>query len=456
MTDQTRHDESPSRRSFLKHTGAAVAGTAVTPLASRTYAGGDETIRIALIGCGGRGTGATVQALRTEGPVELYAMADAFEDQLKASHKNLAKAGGVSRSPDAGSQKGRMNVPPERQFVGLDAYRKVMALDEIDLVILTTPPGFRPIHFDAAVKAGKHVFMEKPLGTDAPGIQKLLSAAKEADRKGLKVGVGLNRRHSPVYEKTIQRIHDGAVGRIINERIYNMRGGTGKFHKRQKDETELEYQVRHWYYFAWLSGDFITEQSVHDFDVAAWMKGDAYPVAAEGQGGRLVRTGDDYGNIFDHFYVEYDFADGAKLLSQHRHIRNCWNQIGEFADGTKARASVLSKRKAAIQPHGADKPTWEATRQHNSYQLEHDHLFAAIREGRSYNEAYYGARSTMIAIIGRMAAYSGQRLSWDEALKRGKKITTDAEQWDAPAPVQPLSEGGYEIATPGETKVLTS
>ncbi len=447
-----------SRRHFLKQSGVTVTGAAVAgSVASRSHAGGDETIRVALIGCGGRGTGAAVQARRTDGPVVLYAMADAFEDRLEQNHRRLKKGGFWARPPaefrdSAEAQKTHMDVPPERRFVGLDAYRKVMAMDEIDVVLLATPPAFRPIHFDAAVKAGKHVFMEKPVATDAPGVRKVLAAAEEAKAKNLKVGVGLNRRHSPVYEKTIQRIHDGAVGRIINERIYNVRGGTGKFHKRQPEETELEYQVRHWYYFSWLSGDFITEQSVHDFDVACWMK-DAYPVAAQGQGGRLVRTGDDYGNIFDHFFVEYDFPDGGKLMSQHRHIRKCWNQVGEFAEGTEGRASVISKRKAAIRNYG-EEPHWTAERTKDSYQIEHDRLFAAIREDRPHMEAEYGARSTMAAILGRMAAYSGQRLSWKEALEKGRKRTTDAEQWDAPAPVQPEPDGGYAIATPGETTVL--
>ena len=263
-----------------------------------------------------------MQALSTKGKVTLWAMADAFPDRLEASYQRLVKGGHFSRSPNAGTQASRINVPPERRFSGLDAYRQVMALNEVDVIIQTTPPAFRPLHFAAAVEAGKHVFMEKPVATDAPGIRKVLAAAAEADRKGLKVGVGLNRRHSPLYQETPKRIHDGAIGRINSIRVYNVRSGSGKYHERQPGETELEYQVRHWYYFTWLSGDFVVEQSVHDLDVARWMKGQR-PVSAQGQGGRLVRAGDDYGNVFDHFYVDYDFADGSKLLSQHRHIRNC-------------------------------------------------------------------------------------------------------------------------------------
>lgn len=443
-----------SRRDFLQSSATlALGGAAVASLPARVHAAGTEELKIALIGCGGRGTGAAVQALSTTGKVKLWAMADAFEDRLEASYKQLVKGGRFSRSPDAGSQDGKVDVPPERRFAGLDAYRKVMALDEVDVVLLTTPPGFRPAHFKAAVEAGKHVFMEKPVATDAPGIRTVLAAAEQADRKKLKVGVGLNRRHSPLYEEAVRKIHDGAIGRLNTLRIYNIRGGTAKYHKRSSEETELEYQVRHWYYFAWLSGDFLVEQSVHDYDVACWMKGD-YPVSAQGQGGRLVRTGHDYGNIYDHFYVEYDFPDGSRLLTQHRHMRGCWNHIAEYADGSRGTASVVSKRLGSIGLYDREEPLWMGKEQGNSYQIEHDRLFHAIRNDTPHNEAVYGAKSTMAAILGRMAAYSGKVVTWQQALDEGRRLTTDAESWDAPAPVQPGPEGGYEIPLPGVTEVL--
>jgi predicted dehydrogenase len=429
--------------------GAATA----SGLAARPHALGDDEIKIALIGCGGRGTGAAVQALSTPGRVTLWAMADAFADRLEASYQRLVKGGPFSRSPNAGPQATKVDVPPERRFTGLDAFQKVMALDEVDVVIQTTPPAFRPQHFEAAIQAGKHVFMEKPVATDAPGVRTVLAAAQEADRRGLKVGVGLNRRHSPVYQAALQRIHDGVIGRLNTVRIYNVRSGSGKYHQRQPQESEFEYQVRHWYYFTWLSGDFIVEQSVHDFDVACWMKGQ-HPIAAQGQGGRFVRAGDDYGNIFDHFYVDYDFPDGSKLISQHRHMRGCWNHIAEYADGTRGTASVVSKRRATIQAHDTEQPMWRGEEQGNSYQIEHDRLFRAIRNGRPHNEAVRGAESTMTAILGRMAAYSGRMLTWEEAIQSEKRLTTDAVAWDAPAPVQPRPEGGYEIPIPGVTEVL--
>ena len=439
-----------SRRGFVQSSTAAVlSGAVARQLAAKAHAAGGEEIKIALVGCGGRGTGAAVQALSTEGPVTLWAMADAFEDQLDKSYNALIKGGRFSRSPGAGSQAGRVNVPPERRFAGLDAYRKVMALKEVDVVLLTTPPGFRPRQFEAAVAAGKHVFMEKPVASDAPGIRTVLAAAREADRQRLKVGVGLNRRHSWLYQQALQRIHDGAIGRINAVRIYNVRRGTGKYHKRQPQETELEYQVRHWYYFTWLSGDFIVEQSVHDFDIACWIKGQ-HPINAQGQGGRLVRKGDDYGNIYDHFYVEYEYPDGSKLLTQHRHMPHCWSQIAEFADGSKGTAGIVAKQRASIQLYDEDAPLWRAKEQGNSYQTEHDRLFAAIRNDQPHNEAQYGADATMSAILGRMAAYSGKMIAWDDALKSDVKLTADGEAWDSPAPVQPLPTGGYAIPVPGD------
>jgi len=442
------------RRRFLKHSTVAVLGsTAARGLPGRAHAAGDREIKIALIGCGGRGTGAAVQALSTPGSVILWAMADAFPDQLEASYKRLVEGARYSQSPDAGPQAAKVNVPPERRFTGLDAYRKVMALDEVDIIIQATPPGFRPTHFAAAVEAGKHVFMEKPVATDAPGIRKVLAAAREAESKGLKVGVGLNRRHSPLYEQTLHKIHSGIIGRLNAIRIYNVRSGTAKYHARKPGESELEYQVRHWYYFTWLSGDFLVEQSVHDYDIACWMKGD-HPVRAQGQGGRLVRTGNDWGNIFDHFYVDYDFADGSKLLTQHRHMKNCWSQIAEFADGSKGVASVIGKSKASIQLYDSDQLAWRGEESGNSYQIEHDRLFDAIRNDSPHNEAVHGAHSTMAAILGRMAAYSGRMVTWDEAISSEKQLTTDAETWDAPAPVAPLPGGGYSIPVPGVTSVV--
>lgn len=438
-----------SRRKFIAGTTAAALGGALVLPEGRAAAAGDRELKIALVGCGGRGTGAAAQALSTYGKVKLWAMADAFPEQLEKSLRVMsAQRPKVSQSKDVQSLKERIDVPAERRFVGLDAYRKVCALEEVDVVILTTPPGFRARQFAAVVEAGKHVFMEKPVATDVHGIQQVLSAAREAKRRNLKVGVGLNRRHSLLHEATLEKIHAGEIGRLNTIRIYNLRGGTNKFHERQPGESEMEYQVRHWYYFDWLSGDFLVEQSVHDYDVALWMKG-MLPVRAQGQGGRLVRTGKEWGNIYDHFYIEYDFPDGSKLLTQHRHIKGCWGSVGEFADGSKGSASIVGKSRATVMMHDRPDSAWRLKESGNSYQTEHDRLFRAIREDTPHNEAERGAHATFAAILGRMAAYSGKMLEWDEVLESGHRITPEGESWDTVPLVKPLRGGGYAIAKPG-------
>lgn len=444
------NNDLPNRRKFIAGTTAAAVGSTLITPDLPAKAAGDRELKIALVGCGGRGTGAAVQAMNTYGKVKLWAMADAFPENLEKSYKVMtAEKPKVSRDEFGRNLQNRIDVPAERRFVGLDAYRKVMAMKEIDMVILTTPPGFRPRQFEEAVKAGKHVFMEKPVATDVHGVQTVLKAAKEAKRRKLKVGVGLNRRHSPMYEATLDKIHAGEIGRLNTIRIYNVRGGTGKFYERQAGDTEMEYQVKHWYYFDWLSGDFLVEQSVHDYDVALWMKG-MLPVRCQGQGGRLVRSGQEWGNIYDHFYCEYDFPDGSKLLSQHRHIRGCWGLFGEYADGSKGTASVVGKARAMVQMHDTpNSAAWRIKESGNSYQIEHDRLFRAIREDTEHNEAERGAWASYAAILGRMAAYSGQMLEWDEVLESGHRITPEGETWDSEPVIQPSPGGGYPIAKPG-------
>ena len=446
------NDESLNRRKFIAGTTAAAVGSTLITPELPAKAAGDKELKIALVGCGGRGTGAAVQAMNTYGKVKLWAMADAFSANLEKSYKVMtAEKPKVSRDEFGRNLQDRIDVPAERRFIGLDAYRRVMAMPEIDLVILTTPPGFRARQFEEAVKAGKHVFMEKPVATDVHGVQTVLKAAQEAKRKKLKVGVGLNRRHSPMYEATLDKIHAGEIGRLNTIRIYNVRGGTGKFYERQPGDTEMEYQVKHWYYFDWLSGDFLVEQSVHDYDVALWMKG-MLPVRCQGQGGRLVRAGQEWGNIYDHFTCEYDFPDGSKLLSQHRHIRGCWGLFGEFADGSKGTASLVGKARAMVQMHDApNSAAWRIKETGNSYQIEHDRLFRAIREDTEHNEAERGAYASYAAILGRMAAYSGQMLEWDEVLASGHRITPEGETWNSEPVIQPLPGGGYPIAKPGRS-----
>jgi predicted dehydrogenase len=418
--------------------GTAVAGR--LSVARAVHARTSDELKIALIGCGGRGTGAAAQALNTPGPVKLWAMADAFDDRLQRSLKQLSSGAKVSRGSAEGLAE-RIDVPPERRFVGLEAYRQAIDCG-VDVVLLTTPPGFRPMQFDYAVREGKHVFMEKPVAVDGPGIRKVLAVAEEAKGKGLKVGVGLHRRHDPVYQQNIRRIRNGAIGELRLLCAYSNRAGTGKYLKRMPEMTEMQYQVGHWYYFTWLSGDFIVEQSVHMLDVCNWAKGD-YPVQAQGQGGRQVRTGKDYGQIFDHFAIEYTYADGAKMFSQNRHIRGCWNVIAHHAYGTGGHVQLGEA--PAAERRSKRKPA-------NPYQIEHDVLFDAIRNDKPRAEAEYAAMSTLTAIMGRMAGYSGKVVTRDEALNSTLDLSPERYAWDAQPPVLPDENGNYPVAMPGVTK----
>ncbi len=426
-----------NRRTFLKQS-AALAGTALLTDAARARdrAMGDRELKVALIGCGGRGTGAAAQALRTEGPVKLVAMADAFSDRLENSLNSIREAVGD-----------RVDVPESRRFVGFDAYEKAMA-DDVDVVILATPPGFRPMHFEHAVSAGKHVFMEKPVAVDAPGVREVLAAAEEAKRKNLKVGVGLQRHHQLPYLETVKRIRDGAIGDLVFLRCYW--NGAGVWTRpRQPGMTEMEYQMRNWYYFNWLCGDHIVEQHIHNLDVCNWLVGD-YPVTAQGQGGRQVRTGKEHGEIFDHHMVEFTYASGVKMLSCCRHIQGCWSSVSEHAHGTTGAANVSGAR---IRPHGGEEWRYRGESP-DPYQVEHDDLFHAIRNDVPFNEAEYGAKSTMTAIFGRMATYSGKQLSWDDALASNLSLSPERYAWDADPPTTPDEEGRYPIPMPGQTQAL--
>ncbi|HEY2892874.1 MAG TPA: Gfo/Idh/MocA family oxidoreductase, partial [Pirellulales bacterium] len=399
-----------SRREFLKNSTAAAVGGALLgnlALSRSAHAAGDDTIKIALIGCGGRGSGAAKQALSTQGPVKLIAMADVFQDRLDSSYKEL-----MSQEP----VKDRIDAPEERRFSGFDAYQKAIDAGP-DLVILATPPGFRPLHFEAAVKAGKHVFMEKPVATDAPGVRRVLAAAEESVKKRLAVGVGLQRRHEIKYLETIKRLQDGAIGDIVSTRVY-WNGSTPWVHTREELErkyghklSEMEYQLRNWYYFTWICGDHIVEQHIHNMDVGNWLKG-GYPVRANGMGGCQVRKGKDYGETFDHHAVEFEYADGSRMFSQCRHIPGCWNSVSEYAHGTKGIATISD---ASIRPNGGDAWRYRGPRP-DPYQVEHDDLFASIRAGNPINEAEAGAKSSMTAILGRMCTYSGKVITWDEAI----------------------------------------
>lgn len=448
----------PSRRAFVKTSSALLAGGAALATGLNTaraaQALGDKEIKVALIGCGGRGTDAAVQALSTKGKVTLWAMADAFskrmEDSLDRITRTLERNWG---SDSAERVKSAVQVSKERQFAGLDAYQK--AIDSgVDLVIHATPPGFRPAHVEAAIKAGKHLFTEKPLAVDAPGIRKVLGAGKLADEKGLCVGVGLQRHHDPAYVETVKRLQEGAIGDILLTRVYWNSGPLwlrtrGDFYKSYGHEpTEMEYQVNNWYYFNWLCGDHIVEQHIHNIDVSNWVK-QAHPISAQGAGGREVRTSADYGQIFDHHVVEFTYEDGSTMLSECRHMPGCWNQVAEFATGTKGKANVSGARYKVN-----DKEWVYDGEKGDPYQLEHDHLFAAIREGKPYNEMEYGAHSTMTAIMGRMATYSGKMIEWDEAINSDIELSPSHMDFAAAPPVVPDAKGNYPVPVPGVTKAV--
>lgn len=447
-----------NRRDFVK-TSAAVVGSLMAsqfPLSASAYHSVDDTIRVGLIGCGGRGTGAAMQALSTKQNVKLVAVADAFRDRLDESLSNLVNPDYSDWSgSDGQTLEDRIDVPEEHKFVGFDAYKEVLPL--VDVVILTTPPAFRPYHFEAAIEAGKHVFMEKPVATDAPGIRKVLETAEKAKQKQLNVVVGLQRHYQKVYREWVERLQHGMIGDIVLSRVYwNSAGVWVKERAKLEEEagrkiTEMEYQMRNWYYFNWLCGDHIVEQHIHNIDVSNWVK-QGHPVRAQGQGGRLIRTGLDHGEIFDHHFVEFEYEDGSRMLSQCRHMPGCMNRVSEAFHGTNGTAPqpglILSQSGHKLFEHrGKDDP--------NPYQVEHDELFKAIAKGDyKYADAENGAVATMTAIFGRMATYSGKVVEWDEALNSNVSLMPERFSFDAAPPVLPDAKGHYAIPQPGVTLVV--
>jgi predicted dehydrogenase len=441
------NNSTASRRRFLQTSAVAAAATSITSLTSPVHAGADETIKIALVGCGNRGAGAAANALQVKLPVKLWAMADAFPDRLEQSLNALSRMESKTNSGTIGD---RIDVPKERHFIGLQAYKQ--AIDAADVVLLCGPPGFRPEHFEYAVERGKHVFMEKPVATDAPGIHRILAAGKLAEEKGLKVGVGLQRHHEPKYLETIARLRDGAIGDLRMLRCY-WNGGTIKVPVAHAGLTELEYQVRNWYFFHWLSGDHIVEQHVHNLDVCNWIMG-ATPISALGMGGRQMRIGKDYGDIFDHHAVEYTYPNGLKMFSYCRQIPGCEPLVGEWAVGSRGDADVSKGQIRAgnsewrfPQPRGRA-PGNNAPQ--SPYQLEHDALFAAIRNGSPHNEIESGVNATMTAILGRMATYTGRTVAWDEAFSSKKTLMPPKiVDWNTMPLLLPDANGLYRLPAPG-------
>ena len=439
---KTKSSPSVSRREFCKTTALASGGilASTLPVGAAAHGAGSDMLKVALVGCGGRGTGAAVQALSTDIPVKLVAMADAFEDRLESSLTNIQN--------ELTEGKSLVEVPEKHRFVGFDAYKA--AIDLADVVILTTPPGFRPLHFEYAVNAGKHIFMEKPLATDAPGVRRVLKAAQMAKEKNLNVVVGLQRHYQTSYLNVYSKLKEGMVGAITAGQVYW--NGAGVWVKdRQPGQSELEYQMRNWYYFNWLCGDHILEQHIHNIDVANWFIG-GYPVSAQGMGGREVRTGERFGEIFDHHFVEFVYPSGAVVASQCRHQPNCLNRVTEIFQGTKGTIDMSSNSIKSWD--GQELYKHNDRKDANPYQVEHDRLFASIRDGGVISDAENGAYSTLTAIMGRMATYSGQLITWEDALNSERSLVPDDLTWESAPPVLPNDKGLYAIPVPGKTKVL--
>jgi predicted dehydrogenase len=435
-----------NRRDFVKNSSIIAGGllaTSFLPETSMFNSSVADTIKIAIIGCGGRGTGAVVQALSTKQNVKLVAMADAFKDRLDSCYQEIT-------SDDMAHLKDKIDVPADRKFVGFDGYAKAIPL--ADVVILTTPPGFRPLHFEAAINAGKHVFMEKPCATDPAGVQRVLAAAEKAKTKKLNVVVGLQRHYQTSYRELMKRLKDGMVGDIISASAWWNNDGVW-VNPRKPNMTEMEYQMRNWYYFNWLCGDHITEQHIHNIDVINWIKG-SYPIKARGTGGREVRKGKDFGEIFDHHIVEFEYADGTILNSQCRHQKGTWAKVDELAIGTKGK--IMFDAGHITDLKGKTLFKHDASKDPNPYQVEHDELFAAIAKGEyKFADAENGAKSTMTSILGRLATYSGQVIEWDKALNSGMDIMPKTFAWDADMPVKPDANGNYQVAIPGKTKYFS-
>ena len=440
------------RRRFLR--GAAIIGASwwgnrsasvAQQTAPRAHTSADETIKVALVGCGFRGTGAAAQALLTKGPVKLWAVADLFSDRVESSLNGLQRGLQAENDRDATAGLGAyVDVPPERRFVGFDAYKQ--AIDSgVDLVILATHQHFRPMHFAYAVKQGKHVFMEKPMGVDVPGVRQVMAAGEEARKKNLKVGVGLYMRHSRRVQETLRRVREGAIGPTELMCCYFNMSFLRSTPPRPADMNEMTYQLRNPYHFQWLSGDYVVDALVHYFDLCLWLHG-GHPVSAQGQGGRQTYLPDQQGDTFDHQAIEYAFKDGVRLFAQTRQISGCWTQSTAQVYGPHGRADLF---RGWIE---GSKPWRQRGRIPNPYQVEHDVLMNAIRRDEPHNDVDHAARATLVGIMGRMASYSGQQITWDQVVNCNVSLAPERYAFDATPPVLPDQTGRYPVPTPGVTK----
>jgi myo-inositol 2-dehydrogenase / D-chiro-inositol 1-dehydrogenase len=438
----TRHDASAptvpaSRRDFLKHSSAAALGGALAASLGSipaVHAQGSAAVNVALIGCGGRGSGAAVNAMKADPNNRLTVMADLFPDRLHDARDRL--------KVQLGQQ---FRVTDDTAFAGFDAYQRVMESD-VKVVLLCTTPHFRPLHLKAAIDAGKHVFCEKPVAVDAPGVRSVLKTSEEAKAKGLAIVSGLCWRYDYAVREVVKRIQDGAIGDIVAIQE-NYLTGTLWHRDRKPEWSEMEYQIRNWLYYTWLSGDHNVEQHIHSLDKALWLMGDKPPVAAVGLGGRQVRTSSDYGNIYDHHAVVYEWASGVRVFSFTRQMADCFMETDDIILGTKGQARILGNE--ITGPNAWKYPREQKRSDPNMYDIEHAELFASIKAGQPINNGLYMSYSTMLAILGRMATYTGQRVTWDEAINSKLDLTPKSYAW---GPVE-LAPEALAVAMPGKTKL---
>lgn len=454
MSDQSF--STPSRRQFLQTTGAAAGVATLSSTASAgLFAGENNTVQVALVGCGGRGTGAAANALSVKnGPIKLVAMADVFEDHVTGRYNFLNK-----------KFAGKVDVPKDRRFVGFDAYKKAMdCLKPGDVVILTTPPAFRWVHFTYAIEKGLNVFMEKPVTTDGPTSRRMFKLGEQSVKKGLKVGVGLMCRHCKARQELAERIKDGQIGDILELRAYRMAGPTASAATKKKNEqpgcrelTELQYQIKRFHAFLWLSGGAFSDFLIHNLDESCWMK-DAWPIQAEGSGGRHYRM-DYVDQNFDNYNVEYTFADGTKLFLRGRTIPGCYNKFASFAHGTKglgviSTAGHIPSRARTYKGYNQKKEniTWAwKGREPNPYQVEWDDLINAIREDKPYNEVKRGVEASLATSMGRMACHTGKVITWDDILNSDHEFAPNVDKLTlkSDSPLKAAEDGTYPVPLPG-------
>lgn len=433
--ESNRLPPATSRRHFLKTSGAAALGgilAAQTSSSLRVFAAGSDTLRVGLIGCGGRGTGAASQALAADKNAVLTAVGDVFSERVQGSLAELKR-----QAPD------RVQVDGDRMFVGLDAYQKVID-SGVDVVLLTTPPGFRPQHFKAAIAAGKHVFCEKPMATDAPGVRSVLATAEEAKQKKLAVVAGFCWRYDLARREFYKRIHEGAIGDLRAVYATYLTGPVKPMppaDRRPAGMSDVEWQLRNWYNFVWLCGDGLVEQACHSVDKIAWAMNGLLPAKAVGNGGRQIPNNE--GNIYDHIDVFYEYENGVRAFMAQRQISNCYSDNSDYLMGATGRANIKGGTPIIL---GQERWRYSGPRK-DMYQVEHDELFASIRKGEPINDGVWMCNSTLMAIMGRTAAYTGQEVTWEQAMNSEEKLVPDNLTWDMKLPIAPM-------AMPGRTRFV--